>query len=135
MLARMGWRDQTPRWQGSYHKSDRMKNLNRALRMTLKYRWSLMTSLVCSLLVAFLWSLNLSAVYPFVEIVLRGSTLHQWADEQQASCQELIEQKKVTVAELENQLAAGDQAEGQLRQELSKNRQEIATQQTKLAGI
>ena len=60
-----------------------MKNLNRALWMTLKYRWSLIGSFLCCLLVAVLWGANLGAVYPFVEIVLKGDTLHQWIDKQE----------------------------------------------------
>ena len=59
-----------------------MKNLYRALWMTLKYRWSLIGSFVCCLFVAVLWGANLGAVYPFVEIVLKGDTLHEWIDKQ-----------------------------------------------------
>ena len=50
--------------------------------MTLKYRWSLIGSFVCCLFVAVLWGANLGAVYPFVEIVLKGDTLHEWIDNQ-----------------------------------------------------
>jgi ATP-binding cassette subfamily B protein/subfamily B ATP-binding cassette protein MsbA len=78
-----------------------MKNLFRALRMTLKYRWSLITSFVCSVLVALLWSLNLGAVYPFVEIIMHGHSVHDWANNQQSE----IRQK---IAELENQIATLD---------------------------
>jgi ATP-binding cassette subfamily B protein/subfamily B ATP-binding cassette protein MsbA len=49
--------------------------------MTLKYRWSLLGSFGCSLLVAILWGANLGAVYPFVEIVLQNKTLPQWAEQ------------------------------------------------------
>ena len=59
-----------------------MKNLYRALWMTLKYRWSLIGSFICCLFVAVLWGGNLGAVYPFVEIVLKGDTLHEWIDKQ-----------------------------------------------------
>ena len=50
--------------------------------MTLKYRWSLVGSFICCLFVAVLWGGNLGAVYPFVEIVLKGDTLHEWIDKQ-----------------------------------------------------
>lgn len=77
-----------------------MKNLNRALRMALRYRWSIAGSVVCSLLVAVFWGINLGAVYPFVEVILHNKTLHQWAGER-------IEAGEATVLRLENRAAAG----------------------------
>ena len=70
-----------------------MKNLNRALRMTLNYRWSLIFSLICSVMVATLWSLNLGAIYPFVEVVLKGHSLHEWVEEQEAETTRIITKK------------------------------------------
>jgi ATP-binding cassette subfamily B protein/subfamily B ATP-binding cassette protein MsbA len=67
-----------------------MKNLRRALRMTLRYRWSLITSFVCSALVAVLWSLNLGAIYPFVEIVLKDNSLHEWVEIENKESRDLI---------------------------------------------
>jgi subfamily B ATP-binding cassette protein MsbA len=67
-----------------------MKNLNRALRMTLKYRWSLIASFICSATVAVLWSLNLGAVYPFVEVVIKGKSLHQWVADEDAESQRFM---------------------------------------------
>jgi len=75
-----------------------MNQLGRALRMTLKYRWSLLGSFGCSLLVAILWGANLGAVYPFVEIVLQNKTLPQWADQR-------IEESTTRIAEHEQRIA------------------------------
>ena len=75
-----------------------MKQLGRALRMTLKYRWSLIGSIVCSLMVAILWGANLGAVYPFVEIVLQNKTLPQWAEQR-------IEESTTRIAEHEQRIA------------------------------
>lgn len=68
--------------------------------MALRYRWSILGSLVCSLLVAVFWGINLGAVYPFVEVVLHNKTLQQWADERVASGSRNIER-------LEAQLESG----------------------------
>ncbi len=57
-----------------------MTNLMRAVRMALKYKYSLLASLVCSVLVAVFWGANITAVYPFVKIVFQGQTLHDWID-------------------------------------------------------
>ncbi|MFT5302912.1 MAG: subfamily B ATP-binding cassette protein MsbA, partial [Mariniblastus sp.] len=67
-----------------------MKNLRRALRMTLRYRWSLVTSFTCSAMVAVLWSLNLGAVYPFIEVVIKGKSLHEWIEVEEVESAKLI---------------------------------------------
>ena len=75
-----------------------MKNLKRALWMTLKYRWSLVGSFFCCLCVAVLWGANLGAVYPFVEIVLHDKSLHEWVDDR-------AEQSVSAIANLETEIA------------------------------
>ncbi len=59
-----------------------MKNLFQAIRMALKYKYSLISSIICSVMVAVLWGANITAVYPFVEVVFQGKTLHDWVDHQ-----------------------------------------------------
>ena len=78
-----------------------MGNLSRALRIALKYRWSLLTSIVCSALVAVLWSANLGAVYPFVEVVLRNKSLHSWADDQIENSREIIAKNQDEISGIE----------------------------------
>ena len=34
------------------------------------------------MMVALFWGANIGAVYPFVEVVFQGKTLHNWVDEQ-----------------------------------------------------
>ncbi len=75
-----------------------MKNLNRALRMALRYRWSILGSFFCSLLVAICWGINLGAVYPFVEVVLHNKSLHEWSAER-------IETGQASITKLETRLA------------------------------
>lgn len=56
-----------------------MKNLSYAIRMSMRYKYSIMGSIVCSAMVALFWGANITAVYPFVEVVFQGQTLHDWA--------------------------------------------------------
>lgn len=66
--------------------------------MALKYRWSLIGSIICSILVAVFWGANLGAVYPFVEVVLNdGKTIHEWADRR-------IEQANLDIATAQNEI-------------------------------
>lgn len=67
-------------------------NLGRALKMAMCYRVSLILSIFCSLGVALLWGSNIGAVYPLVEVVLAGKSLHQWVDEQVVDSRERIEE-------------------------------------------
>src|SRR5262245_61029996 len=46
------------------------------------YRYRLLASVVCALLVAALWSLNLSAIYPVLKIISTNKNLQQWVDEE-----------------------------------------------------
>lgn len=83
-----------------------MKNLGRALKMALKYRWSLFGSFVCSIMVALFWGANLGAVYPFVEVVLNdGKTIHEWAEQRIGSAETDIQTTTAQIQELEARIA------------------------------
>ncbi len=58
-----------------------MSHLFQALRMAARYKYSLATSIACSAMVAIFWGANITAVYPFVEVVFQGKTLHNWVDD------------------------------------------------------
>ena len=87
-----------------------MKNLRRALWMTLKYKWSLIGSFVCCLFVAVLWGANLGAVYPFVEIIMRDKTLGDWIEERAEESDTRIAEAKSAIEELETKIAATKEA-------------------------
>lgn len=78
-----------------------MKNLNRALRMALHYRWSIIGSFICSLLVALTWGANLGSTYPFIEVVFNNKTIHDWADDQDDFARDQINKAKAAIAEAE----------------------------------
>jgi ATP-binding cassette subfamily B protein/subfamily B ATP-binding cassette protein MsbA len=100
-----------------------MKNLRRALKMTLKYKWSMLGSFVCSLLVAVLWGANMGSVYPFIELVMQKKTLHDWVDERTEESQTRIEEHKLHIAELESSIA---------NEKADNNDTEIASLETKV---
>src|SRR4051812_27634083 len=55
-----------------------MRNYWRAVRQSLRFRYSLAATLSCSLAVALLWGANIGLVYPVVEVVFRGESLQEW---------------------------------------------------------
>lgn len=57
-----------------------MRHFLWVLKYSWPYRYRLLGSLVCALLVAALWSLNLSAIYPVLKILSTEMNLQQWVD-------------------------------------------------------
>lgn len=83
-----------------------MKYLLLAIRhCVFKYRWSITGSIICSLMVGFLWGANIGAVYPFAEIIFDGQSLHEWADRETINCQEQIAQLRKNIDGYDEQLS------------------------------
>lgn len=94
-----------------------MNNFGRALRLSLRYPFTLTASVVCAVAVALFWGGNISAVYPLVEVTTKGRSLQVWAKEG-------IEQSVIRADELrrdldrvERQLAARDSQHEKLTKE------------------
>jgi ATP-binding cassette, subfamily B, bacterial MsbA len=59
-----------------------MNQFGRALKLSLNHRWNVAACLLSSLIVAVLWSGNLTAVFPIVDVIMNDHSLPQWIDEQ-----------------------------------------------------
>ncbi|MCA9267722.1 MAG: hypothetical protein KDA41_04600, partial [Planctomycetales bacterium] len=77
-----------------------MNNFWNALKLCLADRWRLAAAAACTLTIAFLWGANIGTVYPFIEVVFRGRSLHEWIDEEIATCQQTIADSEARLAEL-----------------------------------
>ena len=55
-----------------------MKPFFQAVWHSLRYRWTIAGALICSLLIAVLWSASITTVFPIVKIVLEGETAASW---------------------------------------------------------
>ena len=82
-----------------------MKNFGRIVRLALRYRLTLVFSVICALGVAVLWGGNIGAVYPFVEVTFKGDSLHTWIDEEIAATQRAIGEGSDEIERLKSQLA------------------------------
>ncbi len=85
--------------------SSRMGNFARAVRLALHYYWTVAASVACSLVVAVLWSGNISALYPLVEVVGKNQTLGQWVNEGIGESEAAIAKYSAAQEELEGSLA------------------------------
>ena len=76
----------------------RMNNFGRVLRISCRHYWSIAGILLTSIVIAILWGANISALYPLVEIVFDGKSLHDKYDE-------VLAENRDKTLELENQIA------------------------------
>ncbi|HEY2908695.1 MAG TPA: hypothetical protein VGI99_00525, partial [Gemmataceae bacterium] len=70
-----------PRRTPGYNRGP-MRNFLRTLKYSLPYRYRLIASVACAIVVAILWSINLSAIYPVLKILGTDKNLQQWVDEE-----------------------------------------------------
>ena len=69
--------------------------------MAFRYKWSLIGSFACSVMVAILWGANLGSVYPFVEIIFnKQNSLHQWVDDQVDEAEQNVAKANEKIHEL-----------------------------------
>src|SRR5215208_2027409 len=68
-----------------------MRNFLRILKYSWPYRYRLLASVLCALMVAAFWSLNLSAIYPVLKILSTDKNLQQWVDEEIEGHQKEVE--------------------------------------------
>lgn len=81
-----------------------MRYLNKAISLAWReYKWSILVSVVCSLLVGVLWGANVGVVYPFAEVVFKGQNLHEWATRETETCNEAIREGEAKIAELKGE--------------------------------
>lgn len=110
-----------------------MNNFARALRLTLRHRWTFAASVVCALGVAVLWGGNISAIYPFIAVALEGKSLHEWADRSVTLSNERITDLNATIARCDSELQAqaGDK-EAKLVRERSRAEHQLSAEQRAL---
>jgi len=80
-----------------------MKNFARAIRLSLRFRFTIVGACFCSVMVAFFWGANVTAVYPFVEAVFRGDSMHEWVDHQIQATRRNVEELEIELARLQQQ--------------------------------
>lgn len=78
-----------------------MNELWEPFKLSLRYKWTIAASLISSLMIAVLWAGNITAIYPFVEVVFQGDSLQEWY----AVKLEKLEQK---VVDIDNKLQTTD---------------------------
>jgi len=112
-----------------------MRNFARAIQLALRYKWILVAAMGCSLAVAVLWGGNIGAVYPFMQVVLKGHSLRDWIDEEIETSNDQIANIEAELARLvERRDAASTDAEvDRLGQDIHVNEGQLETERQSLA--
>ena len=96
--------------------------------LSLRYKWSIIGSIICSFLIAVLWSASISTIFPVVKIVLESKTAHTWVQEE-------IDKAEKSKLSLEAKIAALQQELVQLpADEAAVIHNKIALDQDRLDG-
>jgi ATP-binding cassette subfamily B protein/subfamily B ATP-binding cassette protein MsbA len=88
-----------------------MTNFTRAIQLSLKFRFTILGICLSSVIVAFFWGANVTAVYPFVETVFRGESMHDWVDEQIHVIGQNIRELETTAKSLQHRRTAAPPAD------------------------
>jgi ATP-binding cassette, subfamily B, bacterial MsbA len=99
-----------------------MNNFARALKLSLRYRWTFTGSILCALGVAVLWGGNIGAVYPLVEISLKGESLPEWAGRRITSYEQQVAAHRQTLTTLDAVVATGTPDQPAVRAETIRKR-------------
>lgn len=114
-----------------------MKNFLRALRMASKYWLSVTLAAVCSFAVAALWSANIGAFYPILEVTIRGKSMQQWVDDEIAKNSQAIQavEDRITESRIQIEALAAEPArQAELASEIQSLQLELVGQQAQYQG-
>src|SRR6266849_5058732 len=109
-----------------------MKNFLRALRYSWPFRGRLVLSLLCALMAAILWSLNLSAIYPVLKILSTNQSPQEWISAQAAESQKQIDELEPKVDDLSRKMHDTDDMD--LGPTRDKIRRDLSRELAKLEG-
>lgn len=76
-----------------------MRHFFKAIRLSLRYKWSIAGAILSSLIIAVLWGASITTIYPFVRIVFRGETVHTWVNDEIEKAETNLEKLKVEIEE------------------------------------
>ncbi len=86
-----------------------MKPFFRAVAYSFRYRWTILGAMLCSMLVAVIWSASITTVFPVVKIVLQEETAITWVDQEIDSAENKLAVLRPQAAALDQKLAGNNQ--------------------------
>ena len=68
-----------------------MKNFWKAIRDSLHHAPAIVLATLCSVGIAFIWSSNITALYPVIDMTLKGESVQSWLEQKIESSQAKIQ--------------------------------------------
>lgn len=106
-----------------------MKNFLRALRMARQYWLSVVMAAACSFAVAALWSANIGAFYPILEVTIRGKSMQQWVDEELARHAQAMRTAQAAIEDHKTQLDLPTAQAAELTRKIELHQAELSVHQ------
>jgi ATP-binding cassette, subfamily B, bacterial MsbA len=112
-----------------------MNQFGRALKLSLNHRWNVAACILSSLIVAVLWSGNLTLIFPVVDVIMNDHSLPEWIDEQIAASDKEVADNTRWLAVLDK-LPTGqvDKLQAAIEQEISNRQAELTNHDEQSAG-
>jgi len=85
-----------------------MRNFGRVLLICLRYRFSVLASIICAIAVGALWGGNIGGALPVIQVVFSGGSLQQWVDEEIEKADQAAAECQALLGPLRRQLAEAE---------------------------
>ena len=82
-----------------------MKHFLQILLLSLRYKWSILASVVVAFCIAFLWGASISTVYPLVEVVFEGKTIQSWMEDAITDAENRSDRLRIEIVDLQGKRA------------------------------
>ena len=80
-----------------------MHNFLRIVKIAFTFKWTILLSIVCAAGIGLMWGGNIAPVYPFIEVLVKGRSMHEWIDNEIETCNESIANLQEKINALEAQ--------------------------------
>jgi subfamily B ATP-binding cassette protein MsbA len=112
-----------------------MNQFGRALKLSLNHRWNVAACILSSVIVAVLWSGNLTLIFPVVDVIMTDHSLPEWMDEQIAASEKDVADNTRWLKVLDALPGDhNDQLQAAIDQEISDRQAELASFGEQAAG-
>ena len=88
-----------------------MHNFLRIVKIAFTFKWTILLSIVCAAGIGLMWGGNIAPVYPFIEVLVKGRSMHEWIDNEIETCNESIANLQEKINALEAQKDAQNDKE------------------------
>ena len=104
-----------------------MHNFNRALKLALAHRVTVVACVLSSVIIAVLWGGSLTAVFPVVEVIMNDHSLPEWVDQKITEAQVEIDDSQQWLVQLEKlKSSSSDEIHERMKAEIGRRQTELA---------